>query len=126
MARARIAQAEASAEAALASFDGTWLRALEETESALTRYASELDRLATLAAPGRNSAEAARIARLRYQAGREPLPDRARRRARRSPRPRPPLAQSEAQLSDNLIAAVPRARRRLAGEIRPDVIPAPE
>src|SRR3546814_52941 len=48
VARARIAQAEAEGDAALARFDGTWLRALEETESALTRYAKELDRVATL------------------------------------------------------------------------------
>ena len=70
-ARARIAQAEAGAEAVLARFDGTWLGALEETESALTRYANELDRVATLRRAREHSAEAARIARLRYQAGRE-------------------------------------------------------
>ncbi|RYE04411.1 MAG: efflux transporter outer membrane subunit [Sphingomonadales bacterium] len=70
-ARARIAQAEASAESALASFDGTWLRALEETESSLKRYAGEADRMATLSRARDQSAEAARIARLRYQAGAE-------------------------------------------------------
>ncbi|WP_066797818.1 efflux transporter outer membrane subunit [Sphingomonas soli] len=70
-ARARIAQAEASAEGALATFDGTWLRALEETESTLKRYAGEADRLATLSRARDQSAEAARIARLRYQAGAE-------------------------------------------------------
>lgn len=71
IARARIAQAKAGADAALARFDGTWLGALEETESALTRYANELDRVATLRRAREHSAEAARIARLRYQAGRE-------------------------------------------------------
>lgn len=71
LARARIAQAEAGADAALARFDGTWLGALEETESALTRYANELDRVANLRRARELSAEAARIARLRYQAGRE-------------------------------------------------------
>ena len=69
--RARVAQAEAGADAALAAFEGAWLRALEETESALTRYARELGRLAALRRARTQSAEATRIARLRYQAGRE-------------------------------------------------------
>ena len=73
VARSRIEQAEASAEAELARFDGTWLGALEETESALTRYASELERLELLRRARSQSAEAARIARLRFQAGREPF-----------------------------------------------------
>jgi len=101
-ARSRIAQAEASAEGALATFDGTWLRALEETESALTRYASELDRLATLRRARAQGAEAARIARLRYQAGREPFQivlDAERAIAETDAA----VAQSEAVLSDNLV-----------------------
>jgi NodT family efflux transporter outer membrane factor (OMF) lipoprotein len=69
--RHRVAQAEASAEGALANFEGTWLRALEETESALTRYARELDRREALRRARTQSADAARIARLRYQAGRD-------------------------------------------------------
>jgi len=102
VARARIAQAEASAEGALANFDGTWLRALEEAESALTRHASELERLATLRRARAQSAEAARIARLRYRAGREPFQvvldaERALSQADAA------VAQSEAQLSDNLV-----------------------
>ncbi len=102
-ARSRIAQAEASAEGALAQFDGTWLNALEEAESALTRYASELDRLATLKRARAQSAEAARIARLRYQAGREPFQivlDTERAIAQTDAA----VAQSEAQLSDNLVS----------------------
>jgi NodT family efflux transporter outer membrane factor (OMF) lipoprotein len=103
VARSRIAQAEASAQGALARFDGAWLRALEETESALTRYANELDRLETLRRARTQAGEAARIARLRYQAGREPfqvaldaervlaLTDTA-------------VAQSEAALSDDLVS----------------------
>lgn len=70
-ARARVEQAEAGADAALAAFDGTWLSALEESESALARYAGELDRLAALRRAADEAGEAARIARLRYQAGRE-------------------------------------------------------
>jgi NodT family efflux transporter outer membrane factor (OMF) lipoprotein len=71
VARARVRQAEAAAEAELGRFDGTWLAALQETESALTRYARELDRLAALERARAQSAEAARIARLRFDAGRE-------------------------------------------------------
>jgi multidrug efflux system outer membrane protein len=47
-ARARIAQARAGAEVALAHFDSTVLNALREAESALTVYARELDRNAAL------------------------------------------------------------------------------
>ncbi|PWG03481.1 efflux transporter outer membrane subunit [Sphingosinicella humi] len=102
-ARARVAQAEASADAALARFDGTWLRALEETESALTRYAKELDRVATLRRAREQSAEAARIARLRFESGRDPFQvvlDAERSLAQTETA----LAQSEAQLSTNQIA----------------------
>lgn len=103
VARARIAQAEASAQGALAGFDGTWLRALQETESALTNYAGELDRLAALRRARSQSAEAARIARLRFQAGREPFQvvlDAERVLAQTDAA----VAQSEALLSDNLVS----------------------
>lgn len=103
VARARVAQAEAGADAALARFEGTWLGALEETESALTRYARELDRVATLRRARGNGQEAARIARLRYQAGRESFQivleaERTLAQAEAA------LALAEAQLSDNLIS----------------------
>jgi len=68
VARARIAQAEASTAAALADFDRTVLGALRETETALTVYARELDRNAELRVARDESAEALRIAR-RLQAG---------------------------------------------------------
>ncbi len=102
VARARIAQAEASAEGALAEFDGAWLRALEETESGLTRYAGERERLASLRRARAQAVEATRIARLRYQAGRESFQivlDAERASAQLDAS----VAQSEAQLSDNLI-----------------------
>lgn len=102
LARARIAQAEASQQAALARFDGTWLNALQETESALTNYAGELDRVATLRRARAASAEAARVARLRYQAGRESFQivlDAERSLAQTEAS----LAQSQAQLSTYLI-----------------------
>lgn len=98
-ARSRIAQAEAGAAAALAQFDGTWLGALEETEGALTRYALELDRLAALRSARNQSAEAARLARLRFDAGRESflsVLDAERVLAQSEAA----LAQSEAQLAD--------------------------
>ena len=69
--RARVVQAEAGAEGALATFEGTWLKALEETESALTRYGRELDRHEALRRGQAQAQEAARVARLRYQHGRE-------------------------------------------------------
>jgi NodT family efflux transporter outer membrane factor (OMF) lipoprotein len=103
VARSRIAQAEASAQAALARFDGSWLNALEETESALTRYAAELDRVAALRRALAGSTEAARVARLRYRAGREPFQITLE--AERSlAQIEAALAQAEAQLSNNLIA----------------------
>lgn len=71
VARARIAQAEASADAALAEFDGTWLGALRETESALTTYARRLDSTEALRRSVEQARRAAEIARLRYDAGRE-------------------------------------------------------
>ena len=101
--RARIAQEEASAEGALANFEGAWLRALEETESALTRYARELDRREALRRSRVQAAEAARIARLRYQAGRESFQivlDNERSLSSIEAE----LARSEAQLSDNLVS----------------------
>jgi NodT family efflux transporter outer membrane factor (OMF) lipoprotein len=103
VARARIAQAEAGATAALARFDGTWLGALEETESALARYAAGLDRVATLRRARAGGAEAARVARLRYGAGREPFQIVLE--AERSlSQIEAILAQAEAQLSDDLVS----------------------
>lgn len=98
-ARARIAQAEAGAEAALAQFDGAWLGALRETETALAAYAAEGERVATLRRARDASAEAARIARLRYQNGADSFQivlDAERSLADTSAL----LAQSEAQLAD--------------------------
>ncbi len=71
VARARIRQAKASTEAALASFDGTVLAALKETETALSDYAGAIDRNTALRRARDESAEAARIVRLRYGAGAE-------------------------------------------------------
>jgi NodT family efflux transporter outer membrane factor (OMF) lipoprotein len=103
LARAQIAQAEASQQAALAQFDGTWLGALEETESALTTYARALDRAGALQRGTEQAREAARIARLRYDAGRESFQivlDAERQLAAAEAS----LAQADSQLSTDLIA----------------------
>ncbi len=69
--RARIRQARASAEAQLATFDGTVLAALQETEGALADYAGERDRNDALRAARDFNVEAVRILGLRYQYGAE-------------------------------------------------------
>ncbi len=68
-ARARIEAADARTEAALANFDQTVLSALQETETALSSYANELDRRAALTEARDQAANAARLARLRFDAG---------------------------------------------------------
>jgi NodT family efflux transporter outer membrane factor (OMF) lipoprotein len=67
--RARIAGAEAESRGALAAFDGTVLGALEETETAMSTYARELDRRAALQAARDGAANAARITRARQREG---------------------------------------------------------
>lgn len=69
VARARVAQAEASTQAALAGFDATVLGALRETETALSDYARELDRRRALRSARDAAADAARLARRRFDAG---------------------------------------------------------
>lgn len=68
-ARARIREARANADASLARFDKAVLTALNETEQSLARYAGALDRNAALARAEQSSAEAAKLSRLRFDAG---------------------------------------------------------
>ena len=68
-ARARIGQARAATEAALAAFDGTWLKALQETETALSAYAGQLDRVADLRSSRDQAAEASKLAHARFTSG---------------------------------------------------------
>nr|WP_313417409.1 efflux transporter outer membrane subunit [Brevundimonas diminuta] len=68
-ARARIKQADAQSDAALATFDQTVLTALQETETALSAYANELDRRTALRTARDQAATAARLSRLRFDAG---------------------------------------------------------
>ncbi|MXO64500.1 efflux transporter outer membrane subunit [Altericroceibacterium endophyticum] len=69
--RARLRQAQATSKGALAAFDGAWFNALRESETALTRYAAQRERVESLSRSRDQNAEAARIARLRYQYGAE-------------------------------------------------------
>lgn len=72
-ARARVRQASAGADAALAQFEQTTLVALQETETALVRYARELDRRAALERALEAGRDAARLSRMRYEAGADSL-----------------------------------------------------
>ena len=67
--RARIAGARADAEADLASFDGTVLTALEETETALSAYSHALERRQALLAARDEAARAAKVAESRQREG---------------------------------------------------------
>lgn len=68
--RARIGQARADDAAALATFDGTVLTALEESERALATYARAVERVRTLAQARDAAASAARISLARQREGR--------------------------------------------------------
>ncbi|MEG3125493.1 TolC family protein [Sphingomonas sp. GB1N7] len=68
-ARARIAGAEADSRGALATFDGTVLQALQETETAMSTYARELDRRTALQSARNGAEKAARITRARQREG---------------------------------------------------------
>jgi NodT family efflux transporter outer membrane factor (OMF) lipoprotein len=68
-ARARVAGAEASTQEALAEFDGTVLRSLQETETALSAYANALRRREALKAARDEAAVAANIVRAQQREG---------------------------------------------------------
>lgn len=68
-AHARVKQAGAGAEGALALFEKANLTALQETETALNAYARELDRRAALTRARDQGQTAVKLARLRYEAG---------------------------------------------------------
>ena len=70
--RARIREANAAADAALAQFDGVVLNALRETETSLSTYAQDLRRNAELRAARDEAATAQAQAQRLYAAGREP------------------------------------------------------
>jgi len=68
-ARARVAAANADAQSSLAAFDGTVLRALEETETALSNYGRALERRAALQSASEQAERAARIVRAQQREG---------------------------------------------------------
>jgi multidrug efflux system outer membrane protein len=68
-ARARVRASDAATEEALASYDETVLRALEEAENSFSNYNAQQQRLMKLNAQARESKRAADIARLRYREG---------------------------------------------------------
>ncbi|MBF8781612.1 TolC family protein [Pseudomonas fulva] len=68
--RARIREAEASTQAALAHFDGVVLNAIRETQTRLAQYSALLDRRDALAQAERSAKEAAEQTHRFYQAGR--------------------------------------------------------
>jgi NodT family efflux transporter outer membrane factor (OMF) lipoprotein len=68
-ARARVREAEAIANGSLAAFDGTVLRALQETEQALARLGGSIDHEEALAAAAAASERAAQLSETRYRAG---------------------------------------------------------
>jgi multidrug efflux system outer membrane protein len=67
--QARIAAAQARADGSLARYEQAVLRALEDTEGALTTYSKALEREASLQEAARASSEAAGLASVRYEEG---------------------------------------------------------
>jgi NodT family efflux transporter outer membrane factor (OMF) lipoprotein len=69
VAAAQTASAKAGASAALSTYNGVVLNALQETEQALAAYGGELDRHAALVSARDHSSEALRLAKVRFDAG---------------------------------------------------------
>ena len=67
--RARVTVAEARTDAALAAYEGTVLRALEETENAFVSYGQQHERLTAVTLQAAASREAAELARVQYREG---------------------------------------------------------
>jgi NodT family efflux transporter outer membrane factor (OMF) lipoprotein len=102
-ARAQVRQAEAGAEGSLAAFDGTVLTALREVEQALARYSGEIERNVALRRADAAATNAARIAILRFEAGRDSLLQRIDAERDRAGT-RAALAQSNAALAEAQVA----------------------
>ncbi len=68
-ARARVVEARADTQAALATFDGTVLQALQETETALSSYQQALNRRGALRSARDEAEKAAQITRARQREG---------------------------------------------------------
>jgi multidrug efflux system outer membrane protein len=74
VARARIAEANAAAKLALATFDGVVLRALRDTESAMTTFSRDRERDEDLATAQARAREAEQQARRLYTGGKLDFP----------------------------------------------------
>lgn len=70
-AKAQVAAAQASIDAAYARFDGTVLAALKEVESALTIYQRDIERMIRLRAAQENASKSSRDARRLFAEGRD-------------------------------------------------------
>ncbi|MCE7797172.1 efflux transporter outer membrane subunit [Sphingobium sufflavum] len=103
VARARIKQARASADASLAVFDGTVLTALKEVEQALARYAAAIEANGGLRRAEAAASSAARIAELRFNEGRDSFLQRLDAERDRATA-RGALAQSDADLAEAQVA----------------------
>lgn len=68
-ARARVRESRAAAQASLAAFDGTVLRALQETEQALARLQGAMEKETALTRAAAASVRAAELSDLRFRAG---------------------------------------------------------
>lgn len=68
-ARAGVQASDAQLQGALATYEQTVLRALEETETGLARYTNQQREVTELGASAQASENAARLARLRYEGG---------------------------------------------------------
>ncbi len=102
-ARAQVRRAEAGAEGSLAAFDGAVLTALREVEQALARYSGEIERNVALRRADAAATNAARIAILRFEAGRDSLLQRIDAERDRAGA-RATLAQSNAALAEAQVA----------------------
>jgi NodT family efflux transporter outer membrane factor (OMF) lipoprotein len=71
VAKARIRESKGLADADLASFQGTMLTALKETEQALARYSAALDQNAALGRAAAAADDAAKLSRIRFDTGRD-------------------------------------------------------
>jgi NodT family efflux transporter outer membrane factor (OMF) lipoprotein len=71
VAKARIRESKGQADSDLASFQGTMLTALKETEQALARYAAALDQNAALSRAAAAADDAAKLSRIRFDSGRD-------------------------------------------------------
>ena len=112
--RQRIKQREAAADGALARYEQTVLRALEETDASLTEYAKALVKQEHLQASATASLEAATLARARFESGVADFLDRARCGAHVL-EAEDQLAQSETQTATALLATY----KALGGGFRP-------